>query len=136
LSANLDQTSRDFWLDLVLSMLDEGVIAAVPVDTDRNLDRNNSFDILSLRTGQIISWEPNRIKMEVYNERKGVQEQITLPKDKVAILENPFYSIMNEPNSTLKRLINKMNLLDQIDGKMWQVQWSMEEDSRGIIPMN
>jgi len=125
LSANLDQTSRDFWLDLVLSMLDEGAVAAVPVDTDRNLDRNNSFDVLSIRTGRIINWEPSSVKMEVYNERSGSQEQITLPKEKVAILENPFYSIMNEPNSTLKRLVYKMNLLDQIDGQKASTKLNM-----------
>lgn len=125
LSANLDQTSRDFWLDLVLSMLDEGAVAAVPVDTDRNLDRNNSFDILSIRTGRIINWEPGFVKMDVYNERTGSQEQITLPKEKVAILENPFYSIMNEPNSTLKRLVYKMNLLDQIDGQKASTKLNM-----------
>lgn len=117
LSANIDQTARDFWFDVALSMLDEGVIAAVPVDTDVNLDRNNSFDILSLRTGLIVGWAPAHIKMEVYNDRTGKREIITLPKDKVAILENPFYSIMNEPNSTLKRLVYKMNLLDQIDNQ-------------------
>lgn len=117
LSANIDQTSRDFWVDLVLSMLDEGVVAGVPVDTNTNLDRNNSFDILSLRTGRIINWMPSYVTMEVYNDRTGNQEQVTLPKEKVAILENPFYSVMNEPNSTLKRLVYKMNLLDQIDGQ-------------------
>ena len=117
LSANLDQTSRDFWVDVVLSMLDEGVVAVVPVDTDVDLTKNNSIDILSLRTGKIVGWMPDQIKMEVYNERKGIQETLTLPKTKVAILENPFYSVMNEPNSTLKRLIYKMNLLDQIDGQ-------------------
>lgn len=117
LSANLDQPSRDFIVDLVLSMLDEGVVAAVPVDTNIDAIANNSFDILSLRAGRIIEWMPSRIKMEVYNERKGVQETVTMPKTKVAILENPFYSIMNEPNSTLKRLIYKMNLLDQIDSQ-------------------
>lgn len=125
LSANLDQTSRDFWLDLVLSMLDEGAVAAVAVDTDRNLDQNNSFDVLSIRTGRIIGWEPGFVKMEVYNERTGSQEQITLPKEKVAILENPFYSIMNEPNSTLKRLVYKMNLLDQIDGQKASTKLNM-----------
>lgn len=125
LSANLDQTARDFWLDLVLSMLDEGVVAAVPVDTDRNLDNNKSFDILSLRTGRILSWEPSSVKMEVYNERSGKQQTITLPKEKVAILENPFYSIMNEPNSTLKRLVSKMNLLDQIDGQKASTKLNM-----------
>ena len=86
LSANLDQTSRDFWVDVVLSMLDEGVVAVVPVDTDVDLTKNNSIDILSLRTGKIIGWMPDRIKMEVYNERKGIQETLTLPKTNFAIL--------------------------------------------------
>lgn len=125
LSANLDQTSRDFWLDLIISMLDEGVVAAVPVDTNVNADRNRSFDVLSLRTGKIIEWMPSYVKMEVYNERNGNQEQITLPKEKVAILENPFYSVMNEPNSTLKRLVYKMNLLDQIDGRKASTKLNM-----------
>ena len=98
-------------------MLDEGVVAAVPVDTDRNLDRSNSFDILSLRTGLITGWSPTKIKMEVYNDRTGKRESVILPKEKVAILENPFYSVMNEPNSTLKRLVYKMNLLDQLDSQ-------------------
>lgn len=117
LSANLDQTSRDFWIDLTLSMLDEGVVAAVPVDTNTNLDKSKSFDILTLRVGRITNWLPYQVTMDVYNERSGQQESITLPKEKVAILENPFYSVMNEPNSTLKRLVYKMNLLDQIDGQ-------------------
>lgn len=117
LSANIDQTSRDFWVDLVLSMLDEGVVAAVPVDVDVDLIENNSIDILTLRTGLITEWMPDKIKIEVYNDQKGIREEVMLPKNKVAILENPFYSIMNEPNSTLKRLIYKMNLLDQIDGQ-------------------
>ena len=117
LSANIDQTSRDFWVDVVLSMLDEGVVGAVPVDTNDDIVTHNSFDILSLRTGKILEWYPSAVKMEVYNDRTGQKEALTLPKDKVALLENPFYSIMNEPNSTLKRLINKMNLLDQIDGQ-------------------
>ena len=117
LSANIDQTARDFWIDVVQSMLDEGVIAVVPVDTNTDLNKSSSFDILSLRTGRIVEWMPSFIKIDVYNDRRGKRETITLPKDKVAILENPFYSIMNEPNSTLKRLIYKMNLLDQIDGQ-------------------
>ena len=117
MSANIDQTARDFWVDVILSMLDEGVVAVVPVDTNTDLDRNNSFDILSLRTGRILNWMPSYIKMEVYNDRNGRKEEVTLPKEKVAILENPFYSVMNEPNSTLKRLVNKMNLLDQIDSQ-------------------
>ncbi len=125
LSANLDQTSRDFWMDLILSMLDEGVVAAVPVDTNTNLDRSKSFDILSMRVGRITNWKPAHVTMEVYNERTGGQEIITLPKEKVAILENPFYSVMNEPNSTLKRLVYKMNLLDQIDGQKVSTKLNM-----------
>lgn len=116
LSANIDQTSRDFWMDLVLSMLDEGVVAAIPVDTDIDIVKSNTFDVLSLRTGKITEWFPSYVRVEVYNDRNGQKEILTLPKDKIAIIENPFYSIMNEPNSTLKRLVYKMNLLDQIDG--------------------
>lgn len=125
LSANIDQTSRDFWLDLTTSMLDEGVVAGVPVDTNVNADKNRSFDILSMRTGKIVQWMPNHVKMEVYNERTGNRELITLEKEKVAILENPFYSIMNAPNSTLKRLIYKMNLLDQIDSRKASTKLNM-----------
>lgn len=138
LSANIDQTARDFWVDVILSMLDEGVVAVVPVDTNVNFDTNNSFDILSLRTGRIINWMPSHIQADVYNDRKGQRETITLPKDKVAILENPFYSVMNEPNSTLKRLVYKMNLLDQIDGQkassklniLVQLPFSLKSPSR------
>jgi hypothetical protein len=138
LSANIDQTARDFWVDVTLSMLDEGVIAVVPVDTNVNLDRNNSFDILSLRTGKIVDWMPSYVRVNVYNDRNGQREDITLPKDKVAILENPFYSVMNEPNSTLKRLVYKMNLLDQIDGQkassklnlLVQLPYSLKSPSR------
>lgn len=117
LSANIDQTARDFWLDLVLSMLDEGVVAAVPIDTSVDIVNHNSFDILSLRTGKITQWHPSTVKIEVYNDRRGSKEELTLPKDKVAIIENPFYSVMNEPNSTLRRLIHKLGLLDQIDNQ-------------------
>ena len=125
LSANLDQTSRDFWIDLIESMLEEGVVAAVPIDTDRDVDNNNSFDILSIRTGKIVNWMPAHVSLEIYNERTGNRETITLPKEKVAILENPFYSVMNEPNSTLKRLVYKMNLLDQIDGEKASTKLNM-----------
>lgn len=125
LSANLDQTSRDFIVDLIESMLEEGVVASVPIDTDRNADENNSFDILSMRTGKIVNWMPYTVSLEVYNERTGNRETITLPKEKVAILENPFYSVMNEPNSTLKRLVYKMNLLDQIDGQKASTKLNM-----------
>ena len=117
LSANLDQNARDLWLDIVLSMLDEGAVAVVPVDTNIDLVNNNAFDILSLRTGKILQWMPSRVKLEVYDEKSGIKKELTLPKERVAIIENPFYSVMNEPNSTLKRLVYKMNLLDQIDSQ-------------------
>lgn len=138
LSANLDQTSRAFWMDLVLSMLDEGVVGATPIDTSVDIVNNNSFDILSIRVGKILEWMPSFVKMEVYNERVGRRETLVLPKDKVAILENPFYSIMNEPNSTLKRLVSKMNLLDKIDGQkatsklnlLVQLPYSLKSPSR------
>lgn len=138
LSANLDQTSRDLWLDIVLSMLDEGVVAAVPVDTNIDLVNNNSFDILSLRTGKITQWMPSRVELEVYDEKSGSKKKLILPKERVAIIENPFYSIMNEPNSTLKRLVYKMNLLDQIDSQkassklnlLVQLPYSLKSPSR------
>lgn len=117
LSANIDQTARDFWVDLVLSMLDEGVVAAFSVYTDTDIFEHDSYKIESMRTGKIIEWMPSSVKIEAYDDRDGQKKTITLPKDKIAILENPFYSVMNEPNSTLKRLIYKMNLLDQIDGQ-------------------
>ena len=138
LSANIDQTSRDFWIDTVLSMLDEGVVAVVPVDTSIDIVRNNSFDIHTIRTGKIQQWMPSRVQVEVYNDRTGQKEELTLPKDKIAILENPFYSIMNEPNSTLKRLIYKWNLLDQIDSRkassklnlLFQLPYSLKSPTR------
>ncbi len=115
ISANLDQTARAFIQDVAMSLFDEGCVAIVPVDTIYNPLKTLSYDIKSLRTGKILTWYPDRIKVRVYNERIGKYEDITLPKNVVAIIENPFYSIMNEPSSTLKRLIHKMNLLDSID---------------------
>ena len=115
LSANIDQTGRAFIQDAVMSMFDEGCVALVPTDTSDNPMRNNTFDIYSLRTGKIKEWRPFDIKVEVYNERKGKKEEIYMPKEAVAIIENPLYSIMNEPNSTLKRLIRKLTLLDITD---------------------
>lgn len=114
LEANIDQTGRSFIQDTVMSMFDEGVVALVPVDTDTD-PTTGSFDVLSMRTGKIIEWFPRSVKIEVYNDRTGRKEQIILPKKSVAIVENPFFSVMNEPNSTLKRLIRKLNLLDAID---------------------
>lgn len=115
LSANLDQTGRAFRQDVVMSMLDEGSVAIVPVDTDDDPTNSNTFDITSMRTGQIIEWFPNDVKVRVYNEKTGRKEDIILPKKVVCIIENPLYAVMNEPNSTMQRLIRKLNLLDAID---------------------
>lgn len=115
LEANVDQTSRAFIQDVVMSMLDEGCVAIVPVDTDIDPTDTEAFDILSMRTGKIKEWYPRHVRVEVYNDRTGNKEEITLPKTKVAIIENPLYAVCNEPNSTMQRLIRKLNLLDAID---------------------
>lgn len=115
IEANLDQTGSAFIQDAVVSMLNEGAVALVPVETTRNPNITDSYDINSLRTGQILEWFPQHVKVRVYNERTGERENITLPKRAVAIIENPLYAVMNEPNSTLQRLIRKLNLLDVID---------------------
>lgn len=115
LSANKDQTGRAFRKDLYMSLFDEGCIAIVPIDTDIDPMKKGYFDILSMRVGKITEWYPDNVKINVYNDRTGHKEDITLPKEKVAIIENPFYSIMNEPSSTLQRLIRKLSLLDTID---------------------
>lgn len=113
--ANKDQTARAFIQDIVVSMFDEGVVAIVPVDTKFDPNTTGSYDILSLRTGKIIEWMPDHVRVRVYNDRTGKKEEIVLPKKIVAIIENPLYSIMNEPNSTMKRLVHKLNILDVID---------------------
>ena len=115
LEANKDQSGRAFIHDIVLSMIDEGVVAGVPIDTELDPATTNSIDILSMRTAKIVEWYPDHIRVRVYNDRTGNKEEIILPKSKVAIFENPFYAVMNEPNSTLKRLIRKLNLLDSVD---------------------
>lgn len=119
LSANVDQTGRAFLQDLVQSMFDEGCVAAVPIDTDDSPEGENtiagSFDVDSIRAGKIIDWMPKHVRLYVYNELTGRKEEIVMPKKAVAIIENPFYSIMNESNSTVQRLIRKLNLLDAID---------------------
>lgn len=115
LEANMDQSSRSFMQDVVMSMFDEGKVALVPVDTSLDPRQTTGFDILSLRTGQIMEWYPAHIKVRVYNDRTGQKQDLILPKSQVGIVENPFYSVMNEPNSTLQRLIRKLNLLDTID---------------------
>lgn len=115
LEANIDQTSRAFIQDVVISMIDEGCVAIVPIDTINNPNNTNSYDILTMRTGKVIEWYPNTVRVEVYNDKTGNKEEITMPKELVAIVENPFYAIMNEPNSTLQRLIRKLVLLDSVD---------------------
>ena len=115
LEANLDQTGRAFIQDVVMSMFDEGVVAIVPVDTTIDPRITGSFDILSMRTGKIVEWFPQYVKVNVYNEATGRKEDVILPKRSVCIIENPLYAIVNEPNSTLQRLIRKLNLLDTID---------------------
>lgn len=115
LSANKDQTGRAFFQDLVISMLDEGCVAVVPVDTDIDPRNTDSYEILSMRVGKITAWFPDHVRVRLYNDRNGRFEEILIQKEKVAIIENPFYSVMNEPNSTLKRLTRKLQLLDAVD---------------------
>lgn len=115
ISANIDQTGRALVQDIAMSMFDEGCVAVVPTDTDINPNYDNSYDILELRVGKIVEWRPNHVKVNLYNERTGLKEDVMLAKSAVAIIENPFYSVMNEPNSILKRLSRKLSLLDVID---------------------
>ena len=115
LEANLDQTSRAFIQDLVMSMFDEGCVAIVPVDTTIDPKITTSYDILSMRSGKIVDWYPEHVKVRVYNEKTGRKEEVILPKAQVGIVENPLFAVVNEPNSTGQRLIRKLNLLDQID---------------------
>lgn len=115
LEANVDQTARSFIQDVVISMFDEGSVAIVPVDTTTDPNVSGSYDIQSLRVGQILDWYPQYIRTRVYNEQTGRKEDIVVPKSAVAIIENPLYAVINEPNSTMQRLIRKLNLLDVID---------------------
>lgn len=114
LEANIDQTSRAFIQDVVMSMLDEGVVAILPVDTDDDASAG-SFDIYTMRVGKIVDWYPRHVKILAYNDRTGNKEEVIFPKEAVAIIENPLYAVMNEPNSTVQRLIHKLSLLDIID---------------------
>jgi hypothetical protein len=113
--ANIDQSPRHFKQDVVLSLLDKGTVAIVPVDTTFNPTISGAFDIKTMRVGEIVNWYPEHVRVRLYNQAKGIQEDITLPKSMVAIVENPLYSVMNERNSTLQRLIRKLNLLDAVD---------------------
>lgn len=115
LEANIDQTSRAFIQDVVMTMFNEGAVAIVPVDTDADPTLTNSFDVKTMRTGKIVEWFPSSVKLNVYNDRTGCREDIILPKRSVAIIENPLYAVINEPNSTMQRLIRKLNILDAID---------------------
>ena len=115
LEANIDQTGRAFIQDVVMSMFDEGCVVIVPVDTTLDPKITKSYDILSMRTAKIIEWFPKHVRVRIYNDIKGEKEDILLPKDQVAIIENPLYSIINEPNSTMQRLMRKLSLLDVTD---------------------
>lgn len=115
LEANIDQTGRALVHDLVASMCDEGVVALVPIDTSENPYKTDSYDIYSMRTGKILEWKPTKVKVSLYNDETGQKEEIWVLKKHIAIIENPLYAVMNEPNSTMKRLIRKLNLLDAID---------------------
>lgn len=113
--ANIDQSARAFIQDVVISMFDEGSVAIVPVDTTTNPTISGAYDIQTMRVGQITAWYPQDIRVRVYNERTGNKEEVVVPKSTVAIIENPLYAVINEPNSTMQRLIRKLNLLDVID---------------------
>lgn len=115
LEANIDQTSRAFIQDIVMSLLDEGSVAIVPIDTSLNPKVTGSYDILSMRTAKILEWKPAHVKVKIYNDRTGLKEEVLLPKSMVAIIENPLYAVINEPNSTMKRLMRKLSLLDVTD---------------------
>lgn len=140
LDANIDQTGRQFIQDAVMSMLDEGCVAIVPTDTDYNPNITGGYDVLSLRTGKVTQWRPDSVKVLLYNESKGYREEIVVPKKTVAIVENPFYAVMNEPSSTLQRLIRKLNLKDQIDEQtgsnkldmIIQLPYTIKTESRQI----
>ena len=138
LEANIDQTGRAFMQDIVMSMLDEGVVAIVPVDTTLNPAETTSYDILTMRTGKILEWYPEHVKVRVYNQKTGKQEEIKLPKKLVGIVENPLYAVINEPNSTMQRLMRKLVLLDAVDestgsGKLdmiIQLPYTLRSDAR------
>lgn len=115
IASNKDQIPQQLFQDVVMSMFDEGAVAIVPVDTSVNPKLSESYNIESLRVGEIIQWFPDHVRIRLYNDRTGEKEEVTLPKSMVAIIENPFYAVMNEPNSVAKRLIHKLNILDAID---------------------
>lgn len=138
LEANIDQTGRAFIQDIVMSMMDEGCVAIVPVDTTIDPKITDAYDILSMRTGKILEWKPYHVKVRVYNEKTGEKEDVLVPKKMVAIVENPLYAVINEPNSTMQRLIRKLSLLDVTDeqtasGKLdliIQLPYTIKSDAR------
>ena len=115
LEANIDQTARAFWHDVYVSLMDEGHIVIAPTDTTANPNLTSKYDILSVRTGKVVEWKPKSVKVKVYNENTGEHQEVWMLKKNVSIIENPFYAIMNETNSTGQRLIRKLNLLDRVD---------------------
>lgn len=115
LQANLDESARAFKQNIVMTMFDKGTVAIVPVDTDNDPEKTNAYDIHTMRVGEVVAWFPEHVRVLLYNDLKGVKEEITLRKDTVAIIENPMYSVMNETNATLNRLIRKLNLVDTLD---------------------
>lgn len=115
LEANIDQSGRAFVQDIVMSMFDEGCVAIIPVDTKEDPEETNSYQILTMRTGKIVQWYPEHVRVRAYNDRTGRKEEVTLPKSMVGIIENPLFAVINEPNSTMQRLIHKLNLLDAVD---------------------
>ena len=115
LDANKDQPSRSFIQDAVMTMIDEGCVALVPIDSDTDIDTHSNYKILSMRVGSILEWFPDYVKVRAYNDIKGIKEDIIVPKSKTCIIQNPLYSVINEPNSTMRRLTSKLNLLDIID---------------------
>lgn len=144
IEANIDQSSRSFIQDAVMSMLDEGHVAIVPVDTTIDPAVSTSYDIESMRTGKVVQWMPRHVRVQLYNDRSGKREEITLPKSAVAIVENPFYAVINEPSSTMQRLVHKLALLDNIDeqagsGKLdliIQLPYTIKTDARRVQAEN
>jgi hypothetical protein len=123
--ANIDQNKYSYMLDLILSMFDEGVVAEIPIECDVDPKYTSGFDILQLRTAKILEWHPQHVRVRVYNDRTGMQEELILPKNKVAIIENPFYSVMNEPMGILQRLLRKLSILDYVDEQVGSDKFNM-----------
>lgn len=118
MEANLDQTGRGLMQDIVMSMLDEGVVAVVPVETNFDPSQSDSYKIYSMRVGKVLEWYPEHVRVRLYNDKTGQKEELVLPKKTVALIENPFYAIMNEPNGTIQRLVRKLNLMDVVDDQL------------------